>query len=48
MNELIKQLGEPMYYCPIHVWADIYQPSPQNAMANPQILKSLKQKMEET
>lgn len=30
-----KQLTEPIYFTPSNVWADIYQPDPSHAMANP-------------
>jgi hypothetical protein len=35
LNQLLSTQGEPIYFTPLHVWADIYQPDPSHAMANP-------------
>ena len=35
LNQLLSTQGEPIYFTPLHVWADIIQPDASHAMANP-------------
>lgn len=35
INDIINQFGEPTYFTPMEVWAEIYQPDAKDAMGNP-------------